>query len=180
MAQDSKADTVAFLGTVLEHWASTYTTVLAALGDRLGLWRALAEAPMTPPELAASAGLDERYVTEWLAAMAAAAYVTHADGTYALAPGGATPPADEGDPLFVGGGYQNLLGLLGVLDQVSDAFRTGAGVPYAEYPADTFEGMARLTAPAHEHALVGKWIPLVASVDAALGAGARVLDVGCG
>ncbi|MGI8664328.1 MAG: class I SAM-dependent methyltransferase [Acidimicrobiales bacterium] len=178
----SKDDTVAFLGTVLEHWASTYTTVLAALGDRLGLWKALAAAPMSAGELAVSTGLDERYVAEWAAAMTVAAYITHdpAAATFALAPGVATALAEEGDPLFVGGGYQNLLGLLGVLDEVTDAFRTGAGVAYSEYPPDTFEGMARLTAPAHEHALVSRWLPLAPDVEARLRAGAKVLDIGCG
>jgi SAM-dependent methyltransferase len=137
---------------------------------------------MTAAELAATAGLDERYVTEWAAAMSVAGYATHdpSSGAYALAPGVGTALADEGDPLFVGGGLQNLLGLLGVLDEVTDAFRTGEGVPYSEYPADTYDGMARLTAAAHEHALVDRWLPLVPDVEARLRVGARVLDVGCG
>src|SRR5882724_7090681 len=120
MPDDRPADTIAFLGKVLEHWAATYSTVLAALGDRLGLWKALAAAPMTAAELAATTGLDERYVAEWAAAMSAASYVSHdaAAGTFALAPGVATAFADEGHAFFVGGGYQNLLGLLGVLDDV--------------------------------------------------------------
>ena len=182
MGDDSKADTVAFLGRTLDHMAATFTTVLAALGDRLGLWKALAHAPMSAGELAATTGLDERYVKEWAAAMSVAGYLTHdpAAATYALAPGAHTALADEGNPLFVAGAYQNLLGLLGVLDDVTDAFRSGEGVPYAEYPADTFDGMARVTAPAHEHALVKRWLPLVPDVVERLRAGARVLDVGCG
>jgi SAM-dependent methyltransferase len=182
MAEDSKADAVAFLGRTLEHTAATFTTVLAALGDRLGLWKALGPAAMSAGELAATTGLDERYVKEWAAAMTVAGYLTFDEpaATYALAPGARTALADEGNPLFVAGAYQNLLGLLAVLDDVTDAFRSGEGVPYAEYPADTFEGMARLTAPAHEHALVERWLPLVPGIEERLRAGARVLDVGCG
>jgi SAM-dependent methyltransferase len=183
MADDTtKAETVAFLGKVMEHWAATFTTIAAALGDRLGIFAALAPEAATPAELAARTGLDERYLAEWAAALTVAGYLTHdpESGRFTLPAAHAIALAAEGNPLFVGGGYQNLLGLVGVLDHVTDAFRTGEGVPYAEYPADTFDGMARLTAPAHEHALVGSWLPMVPALEARLREGCTVLDVGCG
>ena len=175
-------DTVTFLGKVLGDWGSTFATVLAALGDRLGLFAALAPEPATADELAVRAGLDERYVAEWLACLTAAGYLTHDPATdrFALPPEHAVALAQEGNMLCVGGGYQNLLGLLGVLDQVTDAFRTGEGVPYAEYPIDTFDGMARITGAAHDNVLVPGWLPKAPAVHAALEAGARVVDVGCG
>lgn len=175
-------DTVSFLGRLLEDWGATYASVLAALGDRLGLFAALAPQPVTAAELAAHLQLDERYVREWANGLTAAGYLEHdaTTGEFRLPAEHAPALADEASPYFVGGGYQNLLGLLGVLDQVSDAFRTGAGVPYAEYPIDTFDGMARLTGAAHDHVLVPRWLPLVPDVQARLREGARVVDVGCG
>lgn len=175
-------ETTAFLGKLLNDWGATFSTLLAALGDRLGLFAALAPEPATPDELAARTGLSPRYVAEWAAGLTAAGYLTHDPSTdrFALPPEHATALAAEGNPLCVGGGYQNMLGLFGVLDQVTDAFRTGEGVPYAEYPIDTFDGMARLTGAAHDNALVPQWLPKVPDVHSALEAGARVVDVGCG
>jgi SAM-dependent methyltransferase len=175
-------ETAAFLNKVLNDWGATFATLLAALGDRLGLFAALAPEPATAEELAVRVGLDQRYVAEWLAGLTAAGYLTHDPATdrFALPREHAVALAQEGSMLCVGGGYQNLLGLLGVLDQVTDAFRTGEGVPYAEYPIDTFDGMARITGAAHDNVLVPMWLPKVPDVVNALSAGARLVDVGCG
>jgi SAM-dependent methyltransferase len=173
---------VAFLGRVLGDMAATYTSVLVAIGDRLGLFRALAPAPATADELASLTDTSERYVGEWLAALTAIGYVEH-DGTtgrYSLPPAHAVAFADEGNPFCVAGMYENFLGLTGVLDQVTDAFRTGEGVRYAEYPPAVFDGMARMSGTALENVLVPKWLPMVPDVHARLEAGARVADVGCG
>jgi len=175
-------DTGAFLGKLLDGFAATYATLLAGLGDRLGLFVELAPEPATPSELAARTQLDERYVTEWCRAMTAAGFIDHDPATdrFTLPPEHAVALAREGDPLFVGGSLQATLGVTAVLDQVTEAFRTGAGVPYAEYPADVFDGMARMSGAAHDNVLVPRWLPLVPSVEQALARGARVVDVGCG
>jgi SAM-dependent methyltransferase len=162
--------------------AATYTSVLVAIGDRLGLFKALAPAPATADELASLTGTSERYVAEWLAGLAAAGYVEHDDSTgrYTLPPAHAVAFADEGNPFCVAGIYENFLGLTAVLDQVTDAFRTGEGVRYAEYPPSVFDGMARMSGTALENVLVPKWLPMIPDVEARLNAGARVADVGCG
>ncbi len=171
-----------FLARLLESFGATYATLLAGLGDRLGLGRELAPEPATAAELAARTGLDERYVAEWCAAMTAAGFIEHDPGAdrFTLPSAHAVALANEGHPLFVGGSLQGILGMTAVLDQVTDAFRTGAGVPYAEYPADVFEGMARMTGAAHDNVLVPRWLPLAPSVQQVLERGARVIDVGCG
>ena len=175
-------DTSAFLGKLLDGFAATYSTLLAGLGDRLGLFVELAPEPATPAELAARTQLDERYVAEWCRAMTAAGFLDHDAATdrFTLPAEHAVALAQEGHPLFVGGVLQTTLGVTGVLDQVSEAFRSGAGVPYAEYPVDVFDGMARMSGAAHENVLVPKWLPLVPSVENALARGARLVDVGCG
>jgi 2-polyprenyl-3-methyl-5-hydroxy-6-metoxy-1,4-benzoquinol methylase len=156
--------------------------VLVAIGDRLGLFRALAPSPATADELASLAGTSERYTAEWLAGLAAAGYVEHdvTTGRYTLPAAHAVALADEGNPFCVAGMYENFLGLTGVLEQVTDAFRTGEGVRYAEYPPSVFDGMARMSGAALENVLVPKWLPLVPDVEARLAQGARVADVGCG
>ena len=182
MSDADKGDIVAFLGRVLGDMAATYTSVLVAIGDRLGLFRALAPAPATADELASLTNTNERYVAEWLAGLSAAGYVEHDVSTdrYTLPPAHAVAFADEGSPFCVAGMYENFLGLTGVLEQVSDAFRTGEGVRYAEYPPSVFDGMARMSGAALENVLVPKWLPLVPDVEARLAAGVRVADIGCG
>src|SRR4051812_17449499 len=177
-----QGEVVAFLGRVMGDMAATYTSVLVAIGDRLGLFRALAPAPANADELASLAGIDERYAAEWLSGLAAAGYVEHdaTTGRYTLPPAHAVAFAEEGHPFCVAGMYENFLGLTGVLEQVTDAFRTGEGVRYAEYPPAVFDGMARMSGTALENVLVPKWLPLVPDVVARLEGGARVADVGCG
>lgn len=175
-------ETIPFLGKLLDDLAATFATISAALGDRLGLFAALAPEPATAEELAARTGLSARYIAEWASALSVAGYLTHDPRTdrFALPAEHAVALAQEGNPFCVGGGYQNLLGMLAVLDQVTDAFRTGEGVPYSEYPIDTFDGMARLTGAAHDNALVPAWLPKLPEVESAMRAGARVIDIGCG
>jgi 2-polyprenyl-3-methyl-5-hydroxy-6-metoxy-1,4-benzoquinol methylase len=181
-AAAAQGDVVAFLGRVLGDMEATYTSVLVAIGDRLGLFRALAPAPATADELASLTDTSERYVAEWLAALTAAGYVEHDSdtGRYTLPPAHAVAFADEGNPFCVAGMYENFLGLTGVLEQVTDAFRTGEGVRYAEYPPSVFDGMARMSGTALENVLVPKWLPMVPDLVGRLEAGARVADVGCG
>jgi SAM-dependent methyltransferase len=177
-----QGEVVAFLGRLLGDMAATYTSVLVAIGDQLGLFRALAPAPATADELASLTGTSERYAKEWLDGLASAGYVEHDEGSgrYTLPAAHAVALADEGNPFCVAGMYENFLGLTAVLEPVIDAFRTGEGVRYAEYPPAVFDGMARMTGAAMDNVLVPKWLPMVPDVAARLAAGARVADVGCG
>jgi len=172
-----------FAGKVLGDLAGTMATVLAILGDRLGLFDALAEAgPATSAELAERAGVSERYAREWLHGMHAAGYLEHdrEHTSFSLPVDHAEVLAVEGGPFSVAGGYQALSGELRVLDRLSEAFRSGGGVPQAAYPGDTFEGMRRFSLPWYEHQLVQEWIPAVDGAHEKLEAGMRYADIGCG
>jgi SAM-dependent methyltransferase len=169
-----------FMGRALGDAAGLFAGVMAILGDRLGLFAALAGGPATADELAGRAGIDERYALEWLRGMHAAGYVEAAGDGYALPAEHAQVLAAEGGPFFLGGAYHATYAYLHVLDQVLDAFRTGAGVPQAAYPPDTWEGLCRFSQPYYEHRLVQQWVPAVDGLGERLERGVRWADVGCG
>src|SRR6185295_18416775 len=126
----------AFVGQVLANTSAAMVTTLAALGDRLGLFKALAASgPATSVEFAARAGIVERYAREWLGGMTTAGYITYDPTTrrFALPPEHAAALADEGGPVFFGGVYAMLLSASSVIDRVADAFREGGGVPQSAY-----------------------------------------------
>ena len=172
-----------FTGRVLADTAAAATVVLAALGDRAGLFKNLAEhGPGTSGELASRTGLSERYVREWLAGMFAAGYLTYDDalGSYALPAEHVPTLAAEPGPAFFGGVHQELIGAIQRYDDVADAFRRGGGVRPADLHPDVWAGTSRFTAQWHQNMLVQQWLPLVPDTTAKLRAGARVADVGCG
>lgn len=153
------------------------------IGDRLGLWRSLAEeGPATSAELAARTDIDERYAREWLGGMTTAEYLTYdpATGTFTLPPEHAPVLAEEGGPVFFGGTFQMLRGMVSVYDELLEVFRTGGGVPQEAYHQDMWDGMERFTAGWFENLLIQEWMPALPEVDAALRRGADVADVGSG
>jgi SAM-dependent methyltransferase len=173
----------AFVGKVLSDSSATFSTMLAALGDRLGLFKALAAGgPATSADLASRAGIDERYAREWLGGMTNAGYLTHdpATGRFTLPAEHAPALAEEGGPFFFGGAYEMLLALGTVYDPLTDAFRRGGGVPQASYDARFFEGMERFTAGWFNNSLLQAWLPALPDVRARLERGAELADVGCG
>lgn len=173
----------AFAQRVLADGTASITIMMAALGDRLGLFRSLAaDGPATPAQLAARAGIVERYAREWLAALAAAGYLTHdpADGTFALPAEHVPVLALDDTPASLGSILQWTLGVAPAIEAIADAFVTGRGVPPEAYGADLGAGIERLSAPAFVHALVPVWLAQLPAVDASLRAGADVADVGCG
>ncbi len=173
----------AFAGRVVGDIAATMTTLFCALGDKLGLFSALADGgAATASELAERASVDERYTSEWLRGLAAAGYVDHdrESGRFTLPAAHATVLANEGGFMFLGGGYQELAGMLPALGRVEAAFRQGGGIPQAAYSEDAYIGMERLTRPFFDHQLGRAWLPLVPEVREQLETGARWADVGCG
>jgi SAM-dependent methyltransferase len=172
----------AFIERALGDASGLFASVLAELGDRLGLFRALAEqGPMTAAELAAAAAVDERYTLEWARGLRAAGYLEAAgDGRFSLPPEHAQVLAAEGGPAFLGGAYQLTFGYLRTLDRLTEAFRSGGGVPQSAYPGETWEGMYRFSRPLYDNALVQRWIPAAGDLAERLRAGARCADVGCG
>ena len=172
-----------FTGRVLADSAAAATIVLAALGDRTGLFKDMAEhGPATSGELASRTGLSERYVREWLGGMFAAGYLSYDDARqqYALPAEHVPTLATEPGPAFFGGVHQELIGAIQRYDQVGGAFRRGGGVRPADLHPDVWAGTSRFTAQWHQNMLVQQWLPLVPQTTAKLRAGARVADVGCG
>jgi SAM-dependent methyltransferase len=173
----------AFAGRLVGDLAATMTTIFCALGDKVGLFAALAShGPATPTELAERSGTNERYVHEWLRGLAAAGYLEHdrATGRYTLPAAHAAVLADEGGLWFLAGGYQELAGMLPALGRIEGAFRDGGGVPQAAYTDDAYDGMSRFTQAWFDHRLLGDWLPLLPDLQDRLGAGIRWADVGCG
>jgi SAM-dependent methyltransferase len=181
-AADSKTPE-AFAGRVIGDFTGLATSLMAAVGDRLGLFKTLVtDGPATSAELAGRARIHERYAREWLSVMATARYLDYDAAACRFTLPAAHVPllADEGGPMFFGGGYQQWLSLVRVLDDVSRAFRTGGGVPYDAYSQDFWEGTERFTVGWFDHLLVQQWLPTVPEVRAALERGALMADVGCG
>jgi SAM-dependent methyltransferase len=173
----------AFMEKVVGDFSGTMATLLSAMGDKLGLWKELAEGgPATSSELAARAGIDERYAREWLHGMFCAGYLEHDDASerFVLPPEHVPAFAQERGPMFMCGGYQELLGVLGTVPQLVESFKTGGGVPQSAYAQDFWDGLTRFTGAWFENQLVQDWIPALPEVEAKLKAGARWADVGCG
>jgi ubiquinone/menaquinone biosynthesis C-methylase UbiE len=152
------------------------------VGDRLGLYRALAERPMLPHELAERTGTATRYVDEWLRGQAAGGYVDYDPQTkaYSLTPEQAFALTDPDGAVFVPGAFELALATLRAEHKVTEAFRSGAGVGWHEQDAEVFSGCERFFRPGYAANLVTGWLPALDGVQAKLGAGARVADVGCG
>jgi 2-polyprenyl-3-methyl-5-hydroxy-6-metoxy-1,4-benzoquinol methylase len=171
------------LERALLDFGGTYHTALAVIGEKLGLYKALAGAePRTPAELAAQTGTTERYIREWLNANAAGGYVTyHPDtGRYSLSPEQALVLADEGSPAFFLSAFQTALAATKIEPRLAEAFRTGAGVGWHEHDHQVFHGVERFFRTGYAANLVQTWIPALDGVEAKLRAGASVADVGCG
>ncbi|MCO8274200.1 class I SAM-dependent methyltransferase [Actinoplanes sp. TRM 88003] len=155
---------------------------LAVIGDKLGLYRAMAGAgALTPAELADRTGTAERYVREWLSAQAATGYVNYVgDDRFELPVEHAIALTDESSPACVIGGFELMLAAARSADRLVTAFRTGAGVGWHEHHADLFEGCERFFRPGYNAHLVADWIPAMDGVADRLRTGIRVADVGCG
>lgn len=173
----------AFVGKAFSDASGSFATVLAAIGDRLGLFKDLAaHGPATSGELAARTGINERYAREWLSGLASAGYLEY-DPTshrFTLPPEHIPVLAQEGGPIFLGGAYQMTLGYLSVLDHVIAAFRAGGGVSQSTYGTEVWEGMERFGASMYDNLLVPVWIPAIPGLRDKLERGAQVADVGCG
>ncbi len=163
--------------------ASAVNAGLVVIGDKLGLWKALAAGgPMTSAELAARTGTAERYVREWLNAQAASDFVTYdpATGRYGMTPEQAEAFANDDSPACVLGGFQSMTAALRAAPQLHEGFRTGRGVGWDQHHPDLFEGTHRFFRPGYAMNLVSAWLPALDGVVPKLEAGARVADVGCG
>jgi 2-polyprenyl-3-methyl-5-hydroxy-6-metoxy-1,4-benzoquinol methylase len=171
------------LGKGLVDFGATFHAALICIGDKLGLYKGLAEGgQQTSAELAQRTGTTERYVREWLCSQAAGGYVSYdaATGRFYLTDEQAFVLADENSPAFLPGAFQVALGATQAKDLLEERFRSGKGMGWHEHHTSVFVGTERFFRPGYAANLVAAWIPSLQDVDAKLKAGARVADVGCG
>lgn len=180
--------TDALVERLFEATVGTLELFAVHLGVRLGLYATLVETgPVTSVDLAKLTDLDERYLREWLEQQAVAGILTVADPAAAPQERRFTLPAayapvlaDPTNPAYVAPFGPLVVGIAGALPAVVDAFRTGAGVPYADYGPDMREGQAAINRPAFTTEMAG-WLSAVPDLHALLSApGARAADLGCG
>lgn len=172
-----------FVGHVVQEAGAALNTALVALGDRLGLYRAMADGtPITSAELAEATGTHERYVREWLAAQAASGFVDYdpKDGRYRLPAEHAFVLADESSPVALAGLFQAAAAAVGSRERVTERFRTGRGLGWHEHDDDLFCGTERLFGGTYRSQLVSGWLPAIDGLVERLEAGCRVADIGCG
>jgi 2-polyprenyl-3-methyl-5-hydroxy-6-metoxy-1,4-benzoquinol methylase len=152
------------------------------VGDRLGLYRALADGPLRPAELAERTGTAARYVDEWLRGQAAGGYVEYdpATGQYSLTAEQAFALTNPDGAVYAPGAFQLALGTLKAVPQVTEAFRTGAGLGWHQHDEEVFVGCERFFRPGYIANLIESWLPALDGVTGRLRAGARVADIGSG
>jgi SAM-dependent methyltransferase len=176
---DAKLDE--FMGRFVGDLGAALSAALVVIGDRLGLYRAMADgSPLTPEELAERTGTDSRYVREWLSNQAAGGYVSYADGRFSLSPEQSLALAQEGSPAFVPGAFQLATSLVKDEEKITGAFQTGDGVGWHEHHHDLFAGTERFFRPGYAANLISSWIPSLDGVQERLERGALAADVGCG
>ncbi len=172
-----------FVFRAVDEVGATLNTALVVMGDRLGLYRALAGAgPLSPAELAERTETAERYVCEWLNAQAAGGFVVYDpdSGRYTLPPEQAVALTDPDSPAYLPGFFQIALGSVLDSPKIVEAARSGAGFGWHEHVHDVHEGCERFFRPGYNANLTAGWLPALDGVVAKLERGARVADVGCG
>lgn len=158
-----------------------------SLGKRLGLYEVLTGGNITPGGLAAKAGIHPRYAREWLEQQAVAGFITVDDAKapseqrkYGLNEEQIAVFTEPDNPSHVSPIADMIAGIGGVLDQLVEAYRTGDGVPFADYRAPLRDGQGAINRPAFTHDLVPSWIGAMPDIVSQLKDGGRVADLGCG
>ena len=171
------------IGKAVTELSAAESAPLVYIGDKLGLYRAMAGAgPLTSQELADRTGTHERYVREWLNNQAAGGIVEYdpAGGTYELGDEAAQLWAEESSPAFLAGWVELIASLWADADLLAESFRSGAGIPWGDHDPRLYRGVQRFFAPLYRNSLVREWIASLDGVEAKLREGAKVADVGCG
>lgn len=170
-----------FMGKLVTDFGGAALAANVVLGEELGLYRAMADGqPLTPEQLAASTGCNERLLREWLSAQAAAGYMEHQAGRFRLPPEQALALAVEDSPVFMAGGASTLAAMFIDKDKIAAAMRGDGGMAWGDHHPCLFRGVERFFRPGYQTHLVAEWLPALDGVAAKLHAGARVADVGCG
>ncbi len=184
----TERDTEAFAGHLFESVLGAFDTLSVGLGDQLGLYDALHQhGPVTFPELARLTGIHPRYAREWLEQQTVASILAVDDATRPADQRGYSVPVEhvpvlvDRDSLFF---FRPILAAISAaavqLPAIVDAYRTGGGVPWQQYGPDMRSAQAYANRPLFLNVLGQEWLPSIPDVHAALVAGGRVADIGCG
>jgi SAM-dependent methyltransferase len=172
-----------FMGQFVGDLGAAITAPLVLIGDKLGLYKAMADGePVTPQELAERTDCRERYIREWLCQQAASGYLEYdaTNGTFRLPPEQAMALADEDSPAFIPGAFQLVAAVVKDEPQIAERFRSGQGFGWHEHHHDLYAGTERFFRPGYLANLVDAWLPALDGVVDKLSAGATVADIGCG
>jgi len=171
-----------FIGQFVTDLGAAVHTGMVVIGEKLGLYKALAPGAMTSAELASATQTDERYLREWLASQAAGGYITYHANTdkFSLSEEQAFALANEDSPAYLPGAFELALGSLAAVPRIAESFRSGAGMGWHEHVDGVFHGCEKFFRPGYAANLVSTWIPALHDVKGKLESGARVADVGCG
>jgi ubiquinone/menaquinone biosynthesis C-methylase UbiE len=171
-----------FIGQFVTDLGAAVHTGMVVIGEKLGLYKALARGAMTSAELASATQTDERYLREWLASQAAGGYITYHANThkFSLSEEQAFALANEDSPAYLPGAFELALGSLAAVPRIAESFRSGAGMGWHEHVDGVFHGCEKFFRPGYAANLVSTWIPALHDVKGKLESGAQVADVGCG
>ena len=173
----------ALVGRLFADLSAGYGGVMVSLGDKLGLYRAMAGAgPLSSQEVAKRSGCGERYVREWLNAQVAGGYVDYhpISATYELTPEQATVLADETSPVFLPHAWQVVESMWADEPKSRAAFKAGRGLSWGEHDERLYCGVAAFFRNSYSANLIKDWLPSLTGVIGKLEVGAKVADVGCG
>ena len=174
-----------FIGKAVNEWGGAYSVLLTFVGERLGLFKAMAGAgALKPEELAKKTSTHPRMIREWLAAQAAGGFVTYnpAARTYIFPDEQALALTNENSPAYIAGEYQVIMGFFKDEEKIIEAFKTGKGLGWGDHHHYLFEGTERLFKPSYAANLTTSWIPALEGIEEKLrrGEDSKVADVGCG
>jgi 2-polyprenyl-3-methyl-5-hydroxy-6-metoxy-1,4-benzoquinol methylase len=173
-----------FIGKVVNEWGAAVGALITFVGDRLGLFTAMAGADeLTSEQLANKTGTHPRIIKEWLAGQAAGGFVTYnrVNDTYTLSDEHAIALTNENSPAYVAGFYQSIVSLFKDEEKIIEAFKTGKGLGWGDHHHYLFEGTERFFKPNYVANLITSWIPALEGIENKLiNKRAKVADVGCG
>ena len=172
-----------FLGKMVTEMGAAANGALIVMGDKLGLYKALAaNGPMTSEQLAEKTATTERYVREWLSAQAASEYIDFDTESekFSMTPEQTAVFGDEESPVLMTGAFYGIASMYIDEPKIEHAFRSGEGVSWGDHDGCLFCGTEKFFRPSYKANLVSAWIPALDGVEEKLKKGAHVADVGCG
>src|ERR1700744_5613551 len=171
-----------FLGKAVGDLGAAISATLVLIGDRLGLYKALAQGAVTSEELAKRTGTNERYVREWLGNQGASGYVQYdaASGKWSMTPEQALCLADPNGPVDMPGAYSIVEATFHALARTGENFKSGRGMEGGEHHPCLFHGTERFFRAGYNANLITAWLPALEGVVDKLQRGGRVADIGCG